>query len=350
MITPSQQAVIDHILKIWAAAKTYPAGIAGIQPRAIPLIVGRSGSGKSTIAHNLSQILDCPLFNVSAGSWILRCAAERSGTPTLERVEEFIQTKRKGIIFFDELDKFSAESDWMRCVQQELYALTDLDSSRLGWDPHSTSALKASFCFLCAGTWQDLRPPKSIGYGGESPASLNLLEHQRSIPEELLRRTSHPPLFLSSTTHQEFVSALTNIHAELCLDTDINKLAAQAVASSLNFRWLENYVATQLSSKAPEPSQFQLQPHSPKALSQRQPYPTPLVLHTTPTQAETAITAVRTRLTQLENELADAKENSQHPNALQNLDVIEEGITRASDLIQQLRHDMVTLVGEEMKS
>ena len=345
MITPSQQSVIDQILRIWATSKNYPAGIAGIQPRAVPLIAGRSGTGKSTIPKRLSQILHCPLFSISAGSWILRCANERSGIPTLCLLEEFIETNGKGIIFLDELDKFTAETDWMRAVQQELYALIDLDSARLNWSNYYSDAIKGSFCFLCAGTWQDLKPPRALGFKSETSAPLNLLEHQRSIPEELLRRTSHPPLLLPNTSHQEFLAALTDIHIEFGDQTNIDELASIAVASCLIFRWLENYVASLLSQKDLEPPKLTLDPYPPPRTAKEQPHPAPAVPSYSPEEA--AVTAVRARLSHLEHELMIAKETSSSPTALNDLDTIEERLSKANKLIQELRTDLISLVPDD---
>src|SRR5260221_8577341 len=112
---------------------------------------------------------------------------------------------------------------------------------------------KKSFVLLAAGTWQDLSTPKSLGFNSTLP-EFDLAKTQNSIPAELLNRASHPPFFLSETSGDEFRQAVERIHSELNThpDVPVDLLVQKALGSGLNFRWLQNYVASLLRTQDPE--------------------------------------------------------------------------------------------------
>jgi SpoVK/Ycf46/Vps4 family AAA+-type ATPase len=245
-LTASQQQVLQK-LNVFYNMKRRGCRVASISGRPIPLVIAPSGTGKTYLIQHFATINHLPLLSLDASSWIVQGA---TSTPhTIDVIRKFVKTNYEGILFLDELDKFTAESDWCRHLQAEVLSL--LDGGARGYESFSAEEkrkLQEQFFICGCGTWQHLYQTagKSLGFGGTSTFSVeDEVVKQAGIPYELLARFNSNLLVLKPPTQNEFAEWIRDIHEELLLTLppSIERLAAEAVQSQLNTRWLEAYVS-----------------------------------------------------------------------------------------------------------
>jgi len=212
-------------------------GLAGVNLRPIPLIVGPSGVGKTHAVRHWVRSKDLPLLHLNPGCW--NVTGSRSGQFTLSTVQEFVRTSDgHGVIFFDELDKYSClNSDWSRAVQQELYAILDGRLDHLSaWGAEDAILLQRVF-MVGAGTWQEEFKQKD---------KTDVLDDQTSIPEELLYRFNRNVIFTGNLTRDDFTRFLKSFWAEVLMEKpaagELEILAIDAEKTRHNYRWIEAFV------------------------------------------------------------------------------------------------------------
>ena len=233
--------------------------IAGIWVRPIPLLVGPTGAGKTTIVRHFCISNGLPFLHLNSSSWLIVGA---SGRPwTLHEIRNFVNQHEEGVLFMDELDKFSARQEgWDRHLVQELMALLDYRvPESAGWSRDDRTRLAERFLIIGAGTWQaDHRQhAKKLGFGTEPEERFTLdMGKQDAIPEELLRRFNPNIIRIDPPTKGELIQRVIQVHAELHLAPpsrqQLETLGAQAIESGENTRWLEGYV-TRILSTQPRP-------------------------------------------------------------------------------------------------
>lgn len=236
-LTTSQQEGLTR-LKAFLAIKRQVNHVAGISPRPIPLIVGPSGAGKTTLVRHFAQSEGLEMMDFCSATWLPSGA---HGTPTVTTIRKFVEKNDAGILFIDELDKFSASQDYYRSVQQEVYALTDgRVSSFEGWTPEIQKKFRENFFIVGAGTWQHLFKKQT------KPGRLNL-DGQDSIPEELLMRFNAMLIVLDPPTPDYFRERFLELHRALRVALPsperLTKLVDRAVASKKNNRAIEAYLS-----------------------------------------------------------------------------------------------------------
>lgn len=231
---------ISHALNIRGSLNEY---VRGVWARPFRLMCGASGTGKTAVVRRVAIDNGVPYQIVTASGWIPEGARTQG---TFSRLQESIGKGTKGILVIDEIDKFFGESDWIRHCQQELMGLLDGRLDCHGWSRDSMESLK-QWLIVGIGTWQDrFKRSASLGFGKE--ARVNIAE-QSEIPEELLYRFSDKLIYLDPPTHEFFVKKITQVSFGLAIPPprNIDELAAKAVSSKRNMRWLEGYLAERLS-------------------------------------------------------------------------------------------------------
>lgn len=250
-LTISQNEAVKWLRKFlqWKRTNQY---VAGVWVRPIPLIVGPTGVGKSTIIKTFCANLGLKMMHLNPSAWVVTGAASKPWTASM--IQDFIQHNEEGVIFVDEIDKFcSREGGWERSLGQELMALLDnrLPES-IGWSATDRRRLSERFMIVGAGTWQadHVRRARSMGFNSVSETwdeSCLDLSNQTSIPEELLRRFNPNLIHLAPPTRGEIMQRILNIHAALNQPTpsrgQLEELGTQAVTSGENTRWLEGYLS-----------------------------------------------------------------------------------------------------------
>jgi len=238
-LTDSQREGLFR-LRAFYAMKLNTGYVAGIDARPIPLIIGSSGSGKSTLVRHFAESKKLPMMDFCSGTWLT--SGSRGNPTTLTTIQQFVEQVNAGIIFIDELDKFSADQDYHRSIQQEIYALLDGRlSSFEGWSADIQKKFQRNFFIIGAGTWQH--------FFKTSQGRIDL-DAQDSIPDELLMRFNARAIVLDPPSARNFRERFTAIHEELKVPLPsperMKRLIERAVASRKNNRVLEAYLSYML--------------------------------------------------------------------------------------------------------
>ena len=254
MLSRSQTEVLATMRTMLAVFRSGSPSLAGITPRFHPLLVGPTGAGKTFLAGELARRAGLPLINLNVGSWVVS-GGHRPTTPQL--LARFVDENESGVIFVDEVDKIEGSTDWMRYVQQEVFALLD---GRLGDFPDFSRSLneklRRGFFIVGAGTWQALQPPvlRHAAYAEPPFGPLPIpvpklqaaLEGQKSIGDELLLRFNCQVLHIEPMGRVEIRERVEDIcraggHGNLRQD-QIEKLVGEVLASRVPQRALESLV------------------------------------------------------------------------------------------------------------
>ena len=230
IILPYQQPVYDRLCAIArsciyvnrsAIGQGYGRG--RLKIRACFLILGFSGGGKTFLAHSLAAELGVPFLTVAVSDWILLGTSNRGGSATWPAIINFIERakhKEGAIIFIDELDKCSHDSNWNAFLRSEIFSLCDgrvpmnildLEGDRI---PESRIEVVRDFLqyktmILGGAAFQSLlddRSRRTMGFvPTDSPTDLpELPDLAKILPVELVNRFSSETFILPELTGNDY--------------------------------------------------------------------------------------------------------------------------------------------------
>ena len=173
------------------------------------LLIGPSGCGKTFLARALADEMQVPFLSISVSDWILLGTSNRGGAATWPAIFDFVERskhKQGAIIFVDELDKCSHDSNWNAFLRSEIFSLCDsrvpINLNDVNGDniPESRIMTVRDFLenktmILAGAAFQHLweaRSRRSIGFiPHDSPCDLpELPDLARTLPRELVNRFS----------------------------------------------------------------------------------------------------------------------------------------------------------------
>jgi len=129
LIFPHQQKAFDQLCELTQIAAYTQRQCFPIRPRTNALVVGPTGSGKSTIPQLVGRHLDMPCIIVSVSEWVLLGCSARGAAVTWPAIVEFLSKNRARdgvIIAIDEIDKLSRNTSWETFQLTEIFSLLDL--------------------------------------------------------------------------------------------------------------------------------------------------------------------------------------------------------------------------------
>ncbi len=248
-MTTSQQRGLESLTEFYSFHRQNKC-VAGISTQPRPLLVGPSGSGKTALIRHFAEKNHLPLLDINSGTWIVSGAA--SGRTTLRLIRKFLSRENEGILYIDELDKFTATTDWMRSVEQECMALIDRRTASFeDWSQEEQLRLEKFFIVGAApGRTSITRNSQVLGFDLADEVILSdKLTNQKQIPDEILFRFPHV-IELKRLSAAHFKQQIGQIRAELKLPVlskeRLASLAYEAVKSRRQNRWLEQYVVQAL--------------------------------------------------------------------------------------------------------
>jgi len=259
-LTTSQAAAFAQLAAM-AELAAHSVRYAGIAVRAVPLLVGESGVGKTSVVTRLADHLGSegkplPVLHLTAPGWIIQAA--RSEPATLSVIRSFVrrhpvpESRLAGILFLDETDKAvagpAAWSDpYSVTLLGELLSVLDRDQRLLstGWTRQDIERF-GHYMIIGAGAWQRTHDQAAM----EGSSYLDLVEKDPVIPVEVARRFSRT-IELTLPTKADFVRILTRLYDDLGLPNPTESLIAvvaeAAVRSGRGMRWIEAHLVDVLS-------------------------------------------------------------------------------------------------------
>jgi hypothetical protein len=229
----------------------------GFKPLLRPLIIGATGTGKSTLVREFARQKGWAFLSIDAGSWLIQ--GGYSKPPTLRVIRDHIRSAPRTCVYLDEACKMlptghDLKSGWYSSVFAECLSLADGDSRLLGheWSREDIERFRES-CFLIIGGafTSALQEAKlsaqrgGLGFQQEAPTpATHSSKIGETLPPELFNRFNSHHIILESPTRQDYARAIDMIHADLWVERNepIKDLLDQAQASGNGVRWLTDYL------------------------------------------------------------------------------------------------------------
>ena len=257
-LTASQAAAFAK-LSAMAELACHPVRYSGVAVRAVPLLLGRTGVGKTAVISRLAHHLGTPghplpMLHLTGPGWVI--VQSKAEPPTLTVVRAFIQRhgrlgragKPAGLIFLDEADKrppqatgpgriptafASRVSSWPCWIGMTVFFPA-------GWSHQDVARLR-DYMIIGAGAWQRVADRSLV----EGESHLDLVEQDPVIPVEIARRFS-TMIEVKPPTQKDFTRILARLYDDLGLPDPSHSLVevvAEAAASSgKGMRWLEAHL------------------------------------------------------------------------------------------------------------
>lgn len=217
--TKSQRAATDRLR---AMALLYFETISGgdfLIPRLFPLVVGETGTGKSSLVARVAKDLNAVLIRTTVSQWIPQGARE---APTLQRIVTALKDADRAVLFVDELDKLHSDSStWARSVLGEIFDVLEkqlpqhlVPKSDAEDLPHK---LRNRLWIVGGGAWQHLhgKAGQARFPGFAAPALMGASAYPGTWSERLLADGFSPELlgrFHRSPIHLRYPDAAETEH------------------------------------------------------------------------------------------------------------------------------------------
>lgn len=265
-----------------------------IKTRWHSLVIGPTGSGKTTLAAMLAAAVDAEPLRIGAPSWIPSGAHNRACAETLTVIADHVSTHQRTLLFVDELEKLHFDTSWNSYIFCELYDILDGrwpagirggESSTLQVDGEGTLTLSqrntltekmmASTFILAAATFQDFyeeRSARSIGFHGDAEVQGVSLGPTydtltKKLPRELLNRfhSTHVLLPELSPVHYQQIAEEAEKTLPQWIQSAFHEAAAirmkHAIAAKAGCRFVEEALMDALKcTKTPSPDVPECEP------------------------------------------------------------------------------------------
>ena len=218
-----QEPIFTRLCAISRACLNVDRSALGMKLKACFLLIGPSGCGKTFLARALAEEMQVPFLSIAVSDWILIGASNRGGSATWPAIFDFVERskqKQGAIIFVDELDKCSHNSNWNAFLRSEIFSLCDcrvpMSLNDVDGDNVTESRIRTVRDFLenktmiLAGAafqhlWED-RSKRAIGYlPHDSPRDLpELPDLAKTLPRELVNRFSSEIFVLPELTKDDY--------------------------------------------------------------------------------------------------------------------------------------------------
>jgi hypothetical protein len=251
---------LDHYAEVFLSASGRSFG--GIAPRTKVLLLGGTGSGKTSITRRFAERRDWKFLSIDSSAWIPEGSSKPGTLVFLRNYIRSLGADERAVVMFDEVDKLlpagdaALDTNWSTSLFGEVLAAIDQDERLLGhnWTQKDLEKFRSSIFLVAAGAFEFyLRKARqkarggSLGFGNEgakSPSFAQFLDQSQAIPSEISSRFASPPVFIQSPTVGDFERVIKKIHEDLGFPASrpVEELAIEAASSVGGLRWAENYV------------------------------------------------------------------------------------------------------------
>ena len=210
--------------RISAMARAYfhrATASCSVTPRLAPLLMGPTGSGKSSLLRRTAKDHQAAFLRMSVGEWIPLGA--KDVRPTVKTIVDMLAKSPNGrlVLFIDELDKAGVDaSGWTRSALNEIFAVLDRSFPAAALEAANSSLgisgeeleerIQQKLFFAGAGTWQRLwSNGGSLGFGAGNNRNAQVIDYvatEKVVPVELLLRFSWPPVLLEYPSPEETIT------------------------------------------------------------------------------------------------------------------------------------------------
>jgi hypothetical protein len=234
----------------------------GFAPNLKCLLLGGSGTGKSSLARQFSLQRKWPHLSIDSGSWIPLGAYTKPAT--LKVIRDFVRANARGTIFLDEVCKLlprgsDSRNSWTLSVFSEALALYDglSGDDRLlthEWTKDDLAKYRDFFFLISGGAFQDAyrevqadRQRGTLGFLPVEPPKLNhgeQIAHSQHLPDEISSRFNPDFITLEAPTREDYAEGIKRIHQGLGIKRSrpLKILLDEASASGSGVRWLTTYM------------------------------------------------------------------------------------------------------------
>ena len=230
IILPFQQTLFARLCAIARGCLNVDRTTLGIKLRACFLLIGPSGGGKTFLARALAEEMQIPYLTVAVSDWVLLGTTNRGGAATWPAILNFVERskqKRGAIIYIDELDKCSHDSNWNAFLRSEIFSLCDcrvpMNINDLEGDIVSESRIEQVRHFLenktmilAGAAFQNIWDNRARGAMGflqpDCPGDLpELPDLAKTLPLELINRFSSKLFIVPELTATDYEQMIDTI-------------------------------------------------------------------------------------------------------------------------------------------